>query len=33
MEIPGFFVEMLAAGIAGGVILGSMISIFNSWGA
>lgn len=27
------FAEMFAAAIAGGAVLGSMISFFNSWGA
>lgn len=27
------FVPMVSAAIAGAVVLGSMISLFNSWGA
>jgi hypothetical protein len=27
------FVDMISAGIAGGAILGTMVSFFNSWGA
>jgi hypothetical protein len=31
--MPAEYADMFAAALAGGAVLGALISIFNSWGA